>query len=73
MRRPFRALWPNWADPNEPGNCAKCPYPNCGYVYRIDIEQVVEYGQTVAVRGPEGRMNPTARQEDVYRSEVPQL
>ena len=38
-----------------------CPY--CGYVYRIDIERVVEYGQTVAVRGPEGRTNPRPGKE----------
>ena len=37
----------------------KCPY--CGYVYRIDMEKVVEDGQTVAVRGPkEGSISSQA-------------
>ncbi|OPY52824.1 MAG: hypothetical protein A4E49_01777 [Methanosaeta sp. PtaU1.Bin112] len=35
----------------------KCPYPNCGYIYRIDIERVLEDGHAVAVRGPNGKVN----------------
>jgi len=27
---------------------------HCGYVYRIEVKRVVEDGQTIAVRGPNG-------------------
>jgi len=29
--------------------------PHCGFVYRTPIELVIEDGQTVAVRGPNGK------------------
>lgn len=28
----------------------KCPYSDCGYVYRIDVEKVAEDGKTAVVR-----------------------
>lgn len=28
----------------------KCPYSDCGYVYRIDAEKVAEDGRTAIVR-----------------------